>query len=1214
MSGGVSRVELRLLGPLELVGPAGPVALGGPKEQGVLAVLALSANEAVSEGALIDAVWGDEPPPSATKVLQNNVLRLRKTLAAAAVDPGVALAIEKRPGGYALVIRRDAVDVFVVDGLAAAARAALDRRNPAKASALLAEALADWRGPALIGLELLPFASGATARLTEQRLMLEELRADAELALGHHAELIPELQTLTAAEPLRERFWAQLMIALHRSGRQAEALRAFQDLRRVLDEELGLAPSAALVDLEREIATDSPALASQGELPSGFVTFVITDVEGSTRLFQSLGDRYVELLAGYHELVRDAFAEQGGIIVKSEGDGVLAAFADARDALVATGAVQLRLHEGATGVAPLLKVRIGVQSGDATPRDRDYVALAVHHASRICQAASGGQTLVGGAAARAAASFLAPPLSLVDLGVHALRDFGGDEHLYQLDHAELPSAFPPLRTVASTPHNLPRLRTSFVGRTEEMAEIATLLDRSGVVTLVGPGGVGKTRLAIEVGFVALAAFPHGVWLVDLVDVTEPDAVPEVLAGVLGVGDEPGKTTLESVCSALRGRHALLILDNCEHLIDAAADVAERVAIACPRVAVLSTSRESLRIDGEVPWRLTPLSAPDPDVPVRLRDAVRHDAVALLVDRAAAAAGGTAFADSDAQALATIAWRLDGIPLALELVAARIGDLGPNEVAEQLDQAMPLLTSGRRTAAPRHRTMEAAIEWGHALLSEDEQALLRHLAAFAGGFTREAAVLVCGDGLADVGGLLDELIHRSLVVIDEREGVVRNRLLETVREFALRRLEDSGEAEATRRYHLAWITGVAQREDDRLEGADEAAALANVDAEIDNAREALRWSAVSDGDALGGLALATRLGRYWSVRGRYAEGASALTGALAAAGDADAPARAEGLLAMGRLLSSVETERPVPAFEEALAIFRQLGDERGVFRSLRALCNIVCRSGDIVAYDAAAREAFDVAERLGDLQLRAEALGHMATLHEMIGKFDECRRYLDEELALRERVDDQRERAWTLGKLALLALRFGEWADARAKFADMLATCRALGYRGGEAWARCGLAQVAFESGDLVGAELHFAPAVEIHRELAIPIDAGWSFCGLARVRAANGDTIAARRLLTELLVQHTGPTDGYGWVWHHTAEVNMVDRRWAEAVVLFAAAGKVADGGYVDVLPDRDQAELDSALAECRRQLGDDAFERSWERGRSLSRPEVNAIALMPVG
>lgn len=1211
MSGTVSGVEVRLLGPLQLVGEHAPVALGGPKEQGVLAVLALSANEAVTEGALIDAVWGDDAPASALKVLQNNILRLRKTLAAAAIDERVL--IEKRPGGYALVIAPEAVDVHVADGLLAAARAAIDRRNPAKAAALLRSALDCWRGPALSGLDALPFAAAATARLSELRLILEEQRVDAELELGRHAELVPTLHELIAAEPLRERFRAQLMIALHRSGRQAEALRCFQDARRILADELGLDPSPALVALEREIATSSPALAPQSDFPAGFVTFVATEIDGASRLLQSLGDRYATVLAEYHELLRSVFAEHGGIVVKTEDDRVLAVFAHAHDALAAAASVQLRLHNGP--IRPALRPRIGLQSSNARLNGREYEAAAINGAERICQAGTGGQTLVGDATAQSAAQHPDSALRLVDLGTHMLLGFTQNERLYQLDHVDLVSAFPPLRTVASTPHNLPRLRTSFVGRAEEMAEVGALLERSGVVTLVGPGGVGKTRLAVEVGFVALSRYPDGVWLVDLVEVDDPSGVPDAVARVLGVGDAADTSAIDGVVNALRTRHLLLILDNCEHVIDAAAEIAERITTACPRVALLSTSRESLRIDGEVPWRLTPLRAPDPDSHISLVDAMRDDAVTLLVDRARSASPNIEFTDDDSAGLAAIAHGLDGLPLALELVAARIGDLGTDAVATELHTSMSLLSAGRRTAAPRHQTMRATIEWGYELLQPDERTLLRRLAVFAGGFTESAAIEVCGDGLDEPDVLLRELVHRSMVVSDDRDAGKRFRVLETVREFVADASADEvGDAfDATQRAHLLWITRFAKQQAMRLEQADEADALAALDSEIANVRSALRWS-LDGADPAAGLALATHMAGYWSVRGRYSEGADVLTRALELAVDAAPAVRAEGLLAAGRMFSNVDTARPLPAHEAALAIFRELGDRRAVFRALRAICQTASRSGEVDVFARAATEALDVAEELRDRRLRADALGQLATLHDMRGEFDESRRCLLDELKLRATIDDDRERAWTLGKLGLLASRFEDFADARAKFVDMLDVCRRLGYRGGEAWARCGVASVAFDTGDLASARSHFERAVAIHRELDMPLDAGWSFGGLARVHLAQNDVSAARGVLAELLLSERGASDGYGWPWHHLALVNVADGRWGEAVMLFAAAGKVSEGTYTSPLAERDSRELAASLSECRQRLGDEAFDRNWERGRALARHDVNAIAVMPAG
>jgi predicted ATPase/class 3 adenylate cyclase len=581
------------------------------------------------------------------------------------------------------------------------------------------------------------------------------------------------------------------------------------------------------------------------ELPSGTVTFVFTDLEGSSRLWEEFPEAMHDALAVHDEILRSSVERHGGRVVKMRGDGVHAVFETADAAVVAAVAAQSALGQYPWGATGPLRVRIGIHSGSATLREGDYFGSAVNRAARLMDLAHGDQIVCSQATADLARDGLSGGMGLVDLGEHGLRDLTRAERVFQVSAPALASSFPALRSLESYATNLPVQMTEFVGREREVEETASALADSRVVTLTGVGGVGKTRLALQVAAEVLPAFSDGVFLVELGGINDATAIDKCIAAALLVVQQHGQTITESLLSFLGNKRLLVVLDNCEHLLEPVALLVSQMLSAAPGMKVLATSREALRIDGEQVFAVPSLAVPDDDADLGLlADA---DAVRLFVDRARATRSEFALSGENASAVAQLCQRLDGIPLAIELAAARVRSMTPSEIAARLDQRFRLLTGGIRTAASRHQTLRGAIDWSYDALVPLERALFGRLAVCVGGFDLAAAEAIGADealDALDVDDALARLVDKSLVHAVDAGGSTRYKMLETIRDYAFERLDTSGETASIRTRHAAYYTEFAEEAGVGLKGPDERAWLERVEDELDNLRAAVMWSLAS----------------------------------------------------------------------------------------------------------------------------------------------------------------------------------------------------------------------------------------------------------------------------------------------------------------------------------------------------------------------------------
>ena len=804
------------------------------------------------------------------------------------------------------------------------------------------------------------------------------------------------------------------------------------------------------------------------ELPTGTITFMFTDIEGSTRLVQEHGDRYGTLLEAHHRILREAILGSGGIVPRTEGDSFFAVFRSAPAAVSAAVSAQraLAAHPWPEDLA--VRVRMGLHTGEATLGGDEYVGLDVHRAARIAATGHGGQVLVSSATAELVRTGLPQDIDLRDLGQHRLKDLKRPERIHQLAIDGLMSEFPPIRSL-ETPTNLPAQRTSFVGRRAEIVRVKQLLSGPGLLTLSGVGGSGKTRLALQASRELLNEYRDGVFFVELGPITDADLVPSTISDAVGVRAEGWRPALDTLRDHLREREVLLILDNFEQVIGAARDVVDLVA-ASPRLRVLVTSREPLHVRGERELPVPPLIVPDDRHPLVPEDLTRYEAVALFVERATAVDPAFSIGETTADEVAELCRRLEGLPLAIELAASRVRLLPPREILVRLDRRLDLLTGGPIDLPARQRTLREAIGWSVDLLGGDERALFGRLSVFAGGWTLDSAQSIAdparepgADILENLASLVDKnLVRRLPTTLDG----VRFGMFESIREFATERLEAAGEGETIRGRHAAHFLEVAEAAEPHLRGLDRRRRLDELELEHDNLRAALR-RAVDRGDEQVGLRLVGALWRFWHFHGHLAEGRRWAEEVLAMPASAPrTPDRAKALIALGGLAYWQEDLPAMRrAYEEALAIARDLDDRPAIAEGLYNLSFSDAYEGDLESAVAKLLEAKTMFEGEGQDRGIADCLWLLAIVARIEGDSTKARSLVEDSLRRHRQLGDRFGATDALHVLGRIALAEGDLTTAAATSLEALDHDGSVGNRTGMAIALDELAQVASVRGE-----------------------------------------------------------------------------------------------------------------------------------------------------
>ncbi len=1026
-------MDFRILGPLEVWEADRRLPLGGAKHRALLAILLLEANRVVSTDRLVELLWGDEPPETVNNTLQVCVSQLRKILEPGHVRGSPYQLLVSQEPGYLIRANADQIDLRRFERLREDAQHATSNGHPDAAAHALREAIALWRGPPLADIAAEPYAIAEGNRLNEMRLGALEDRIEADLALGRHRELVGELEALVGQHPLRERFRAQLMLALYRSGRQAEASDVFHKTRAVLVEELAVEPGQELQKLLKAILNQDPAL----------------------------------------NLVQ------------------------------------------------------GQQSAPARKTN-----------------------------------------------------------------------------------NLPLSLTSFVGRIAEVEEVKDLMLRSRLLTLTGTAGIGKTRLAAQVAGQVVKHFRDGVWLVELGPLTDPVLVPQTVATAVGLREEASTPVSELIINYLETRQVLLLFDNCEHLLQATANLAQAILRSCAGVRVLTTSRESLGVDGEKVWRVPSLSLPDSE---RLSDVrwTDYEALTLFAQRATDVLGTFVLTETTGQLVVQICQRLDGIPLAIELAAGRLKVLSLEQVADRLSDRFRLLTGGSRTAMPRQQTLRAAIDWSYELLHPTEQVLLRRLAVFVGGFSLEAAeAIVPGNGnpiRADqILEYLAELVEKSLILVSS-EGGGRYRLLETIRQYGLEKLVEASEAGELRARHRDWYLAQAERAEVELRGPNQLDWVERLEWNCDNLRAALAWC-LDTGDQVSALRMAGSLGIYWRHHGRGGEGRVWLERAL---GPSDAPPGVRGKALLWSAALSGDWARAEVITGEALLNLQDAGDPSDLALAQNLLGTIVMqREGTDDLAPALFQSSLTLFRDVGNawgVGLALYSLGFYSWMH---GSYKDARERLEDGLSRFRQVGDNRRTAVTLQVLGRVELSMANYVAASALLSESITWLKKVRDTEDLAWSVLNLGIVARCEGHYERARTLIQESIAYWepRQLQGMADA---FRELGIVYELEGDIARADALLKESLrlMHELKDRSGMAKAIQELAGICARQSQFGPAAVLLRAASAERSRIRNPVEPFERHRDAD-LVTRIRNGLGALGLSQAWDGGAVLSLDEAMALVL----
>jgi len=941
--------------------------------------------------------------------------------------------------------------------------------------------------------------------------------------------------------------------------------------------------------------------------PTGRVTFLFTDIQGSTKLWEEHRAAMNTALARHDELMRQAIEAHHGYVFKTVGDAFCVAFASPIDAVAATLQAQQLLQTQGWGQTPIT-VRMGLHTGEAHEREGDYFGPTLNRTARLMSIAHGGQVLLSQATRELLADTLPYSANLRDLGSHRLKDLAQPEHVYQLVHPDLPQQFPALNSLSYLANNLPAQTTRFIGREKDIEQVSQLLDKSRLVTLTGIGGTGKTRLSLQVAAERIEQYADGIWFVELAPVSQPTFVANAISEVLNVADRPGKSILDSLKEALKKKRLLLVLDNCEHLVEACAQVVDSLLKACPQLCILASSREGLRVEGEMIWAVAPLLLPKEDL--KREQLLQTPSVQLFVERAQAAKSSFRLTEENAEAVATICRNLDGIPLALELAAARLQMMTAQKLAEMLEDRFRLLADGKRAALPHHQTLRAAIDWSYDLLDAAEKILLNRLSVFRGGFVLETAEGVCADeaptldpspaqagegkvqsslpsflrsgGEVDAGrsgglpksailNLLTQLINKSLVEVDEQAEEVRYRLLETVRQYGQKKLIETGELNRLNEAHFVYFLNLAEQAEPQLYKADQVEWLRRLHQDHDNLRAALSW-ALQQSWAEATQRLCAALGRFWFVQGYLAEGREWLKQALHKREAVSKEVQTKTLRWAGTLA------RLQGDYEEARTLLNQ---------SLEQCTQTQGRRGEAIA--------------LVELGIVARFRGDHAQTQSLF----------DRGLTLFRDLDDRLGVAWVLNHMAMLARRQDKLALTYALASESLHIYQELGDRYGIAMALNSRASAQLDQKDYRAAQSSYGEYLVICRELEDKRGIAMALGNLGIVALEEADIERAREQLTQSLsiFHDLGDRQLMAYALSVLARTIWAERQGARAAQVQGAVAALLKDLKAPLQSD-EQKKFDQTASALQAALGQEGYQQAFESGERLTLEQAIELAL----
>ena len=946
-------------------------------------------------------------------------------------------------------------------------------------------------------------------------------------------------------------------------------------------------------------------------LPSGTVTFLFTDIEGSTKLAQQYPDQWEALRARHHAILRSAMDEYNGYVFQIVGDAFCVAFPTAKDGLAAAIESQRKLQMETWEETPL-RVRMGLHTGEAEIHGSEYRGyLAMSLVQRIMSAGHGGQILLSSATEALVRGQLPQQVHLRDMGEYKFKDVLEPARVFQVVAADMQSEFPPLRALDVFPNNLPIQLTSFVGRSKEIGQIKNRLQQYRLVTLTGSGGVGKSRLSIQVASEVLTDYPDGAWLVELAPVTDPSLVTQTVCAALDVTPSGNIPALTALTDYLQPKKTLLVVDNCEHLIDACVQLTDGLLHACPDLRIIASSREALGIEGESAYRVPSLSLPDSNAD--LQAIQESEAVKLFIDRANALLPDFELTESNGPVIAQICQRLDGIALAIELAASRVKLLTVEQIAARLDDAFRLLTGSARTALPRHQTLRGTIDWSYNLLTTEEQEALRRFSVFVGGWTLDAAEVVCEN--PDMLDLLTHLVDKSLVAVDREHGnEARYYLLETIRQYLREKLVESGKVEQIRAKHLDYFLKLAQKAEPELYGSGQIEWAQKLEDEHENMRAVLEWSLQRN--IIAGQELAGALFWSWYLNGHLSEGYEWTKKMLAVSAGEETLIRAKLLSEAGWFTQMLRYQGAAKKLlEESIALFRKLGDEIGTAFPLGALAWVSYLESEYELIMQLVNESLNIFRRAGNqwgVGLALRGLGYRASLH---GDYEQAQKFYEECLSICKEIGDQDGILFALYGIAALPASQEHVARAMELYEQALGLAKEVKSKPMAAQLLTEMGHVASYHGDYQRGMQWLEEAMEIHRKMGDRGGVARALRYLGWTARLQGDYSKARSLYAESLqlLHRIQNKDDDTASLIHIGNLMLVQGSPEKFVRMVGVVDNADPDAQKTFLPFF-QMETEKFKEIARATLGEEAYTAAYESGKQMSLDEAVAYALKELG
>lgn len=946
-------------------------------------------------------------------------------------------------------------------------------------------------------------------------------------------------------------------------------------------------------------------------IPTGTVTFLFTDIEGSTKLSQEFPDTIQSLLEIHNNILNSAVESNNGFVFKIIGDAFCCAFDKAEDAVYAAVEAQKALSSGNREGAEI-KVRMGIHSGAAEWTDNNYSGyVTLARSQRVMSTAYGGQIIASNNTFKLISEKTEDPaydFSFRDLGERRLKDLIQPIRLFQIINDGLRKEFPPVKTIDARPNNIPVQLTSFIGREKEMKEIKDLLAGTRLLTLVGPGGTGKTRLSLQTGADLIDNFENGVWFVEIASLQDPQLLPQTIAQTLGLKEQSGKKTEDAIADFLKDKKILIIIDNCEHLIDASANIALMMLRKSPGLKIIATSREALHCEGEQTYKVQSLSHHKPGGSITPEILSQYEAVRLFIERATAVNPSFRVNNENAPALAQICFQLDGIPLAIELAAVRIKVLSLNSICERLDDRFKLLTGGNRTSLPRQQTLKALIDWSYDLLSEKEKLLLQRLSVFNGGWTMDASEKICSDEIIDeyeILDLLSNLADKSLIKIIESENNIRYTMLETIKKYSIDKLSESDSINEIHKKYFDYFCGIAEESETKLTGAAQREWISLMADDIENFRACLRWS--FENYPVGSLKLTVHLGKFWELRSHFTEALEFLRKSLEHSGSADVLWKAKAVYWTGFfLIHQGKYEESKKNLNRSLEMFREINYKDGEAVSLISLGTIGVFQGDYENLFTFSGESLSISREINNRSYIARNLQNIGLGLMQQGDHDAARKKLEEGIKLYRELGDPIQLAKIIGNIGALEYLQTNYDKAREALNESLQLRYELGDRQGISIALNNLGSIAYMLKEFDEAERLLEESLVIIRDLGDKRVYVTAVSTLGSIANDKGDLDKAKKMFVESITVSNEIGDKYSLSkgFEGFADIYLTQNNYKASCILAAKYISLLESSKKNII-EGEIVRIENIKSALRSNLSDTDYETYWKKGESMTAEEV---------